>query len=176
MLIAFVWLLILLFKASTALRLLRVAGREPARDLASVTVVQPILSGDPALESVLASNLQSLTGASFLWLIDEDDTQAARVTQRLQRQHPDSSIRIYAYPQAPEGVNPKLFKMEQGRALVNTSAIMVLDDDATLDAASLQEMLNGLDDNSLVTALPGTARRITRHRACWRSLSTTTRR
>ncbi len=154
MLIAFVWLLILLFKASTALRLLRVAGREPARDLASVTVVQPILSGDPALESVLASNLQSLTGASFLWLIDEDDTQAARVTQRLQRQHPDSSIRIYAYPQAPEGVNPKLFKMEQGRALVNTSAIMVLDDDATLDAASLQEMLNGLDDNSLVTALP----------------------
>ena len=44
----------------------------------TLTLVQPILSGDPLLESRLASNLSELPEQAFLWLIDESDTEAQR--------------------------------------------------------------------------------------------------
>ncbi|EBW8989017.1 glycosyl transferase, partial [Salmonella enterica subsp. enterica serovar Enteritidis] len=61
---------------------------------------------------------------------------------------------ICFFPQAPEGVNPKLFKLEQGRKLVESPIVLILDDDAVLSATSLNTMLNESCDNSLVTALP----------------------
>ena len=36
------------------------------------TVVQPILSGDPRLESDLRANLQQTKTVEFYWLIDQD--------------------------------------------------------------------------------------------------------
>ncbi|AHG18367.1 glycosyl transferase [Chania multitudinisentens RB-25] len=152
--IAFIGLAILLFKQFFALSALRAPCVVNQSNLGDVTVIQPILSGDPALESVLASNLENLCETKFLWLIDDDDIQAARVTQRLQQRYPQSDIRVCSYPQAPEGVNPKLFKLEQGRMLIDTQTVLVLDDDASLSTASLQTMLGKLGDNVLVTALP----------------------
>ncbi|GKX55410.1 glycosyl transferase [Leminorella grimontii] len=152
--IVLLWLAILLFKVHFALRILRAPGTQTHGSFDDVTIMQPILSGDPALESVLASNLRNLCGAKFLWLIDDDDAQAARVTRRLLRCYPQSDVRVCSYPQAPEGINPKLFKLEQGRALVDTRSVLILDDDAALTASSLQTMLGELGDNALVTALP----------------------
>jgi ceramide glucosyltransferase len=125
-------------------------------DLHTVMVMQPILSGDPALESVLASTVGQLRGAAFLWLIDDgdDDAEAARVTQRLQVRYPQQHITVLSFPQAPEGVNPKLFKLEQARVQVTRDVILVLDDDAVLSAESLCNMLDALTESTLVTALP----------------------
>lgn len=153
-LIALIWLFILLFKFCFALKILRATTRGAQGELHHVTVMQPILSGDPALESVLAATLEQLPGAAFAWLIDDDDREAARVTTRLQQRYPQQRMTILSFPQAPQGVNPKLFKLEQARAQVKTEAILVLDDDAVLSAASLRTMLGELTDNSLVTALP----------------------
>lgn len=152
--IAIIWLAILLFKLVFALRILHGPRGQIRGGFDDVTVMQPILSGDPALESVLASNLESLRAASFLWLIDDDDKQALLVTQRLQQRYPQNHIRILSYPQAPDGINPKLFKLEQGRRWVDSQTVLILDDDATLSAQSLETMLGQLADNSLVTALP----------------------
>lgn len=154
LLIALLWLLILLFKLFFALRILRTADRGCHGELDAVTVIQPILSGDPALESVLASTVEQLRGAAFFWLIDDDDAEAAQVTQRLQQRYPQQHIAVFSFPEAPEGVNPKLFKLEQARAQVSRDVILVLDDDAVLSAASLRRMLSELTDNTLVTALP----------------------
>ncbi|NDO83692.1 glycosyl transferase [Citrobacter sp. NCU1] len=154
LLIALLWLFILLFKLFFALRILRAAHRHCGGDLHTVTVMQPILSGDPALESVLASTVGQLRGAEFLWLIDDDDTAALQITRRLQLRYPRQHITILSYPQAPEGVNPKLFKLEQARAQVTRDVILVLDDDAILSAESLCDMLDALTEKTLVTALP----------------------
>lgn len=154
LLIALLWLFILLFKLFFALRILRAAHRQCSGDLHAVTIMQPILSGDPALESVLASTVGQLRGAEFLWLIDDDDVAALQVTRRLQLRYPQQHITILSYPQAPEGVNPKLFKLEQARTQVTREVILVLDDDAVLSAESLCNMLDALTENTLVTALP----------------------
>lgn len=154
LLIALIWLFILLFKLYFSLRMLRVPARRCQDELGVVTVIQPILSGDPALETVLTSTVEQLNGAAFFWLIDEDDAEAARVTQCLQQRNPQQHITVFSFPQAPEGVNPKLFKLEQVRAQVESDVILVLDDDAVLSSESLCSMLGELTDNTLVTALP----------------------
>lgn len=154
LIIAFIWLGILLFKLCFSMRILNAPERHTQGNFSDITVMQPILSGDPALESVLAANLKTLQGARFLWLIDTDDVEAERVTQRLQRRYTQNRIDIRAFPPTPEGVNPKIFKLEQGRKKAETQVVLVLDDDAILSAASLNTMLAGLCDNTLVTALP----------------------
>lgn len=152
--IAFIWLAILVFKLHFALRILKAPYCERLRSVGEVTVMQPILSGDPALETVLETNLHNLREATFLWLIDDDDEAAARITQRLRRRYANQNIQILSFPQAPDGINPKLFKLEQGRAWVRTPTVLVLDDDASLTAVSLHRMLSELDDNTLIAALP----------------------
>lgn len=154
LIIAIAWLAILLFKVCITQKMLTATRDNNSCSFSDITVMQPILSGDPALETVLAASLQNLPGATFLWLTDVDDAEAARVTQRLQARYPQSAIHICAYPEAPEGINPKLYKLEQGRKQVKTLTVLILDDDAVLTATSLNTMLAALDDHSLVTALP----------------------
>ena len=50
---------------------LRHGGPQKADDVG--TFIQPILSGDPLLESTLARNLAAHPNAQFIWMIDEDD-------------------------------------------------------------------------------------------------------
>ena len=152
--IAVIWLAILLFKAGFAWRELR--RPQPCDNLSfdDLTIVQPILSGDPALESVLQSNLLALESAHFLWLTDDDDPGAAAVTARLQRRYPQRSIAIVSCPPPPEGINPKLYKMARVLEQITTPNLLVLDDDAHLSAQALRQMLVALEENSLVTALP----------------------
>ncbi len=154
LIITTIWLAILLFKVFLARISLDAPRQDLQRDLSCVTVMQPILSGDPALETVLDATVQNLPEATFLWLIDVDDAEAARVTQRLQARYVHQQIHICLCPDAPEGVNPKLCKLEQGRKQVKTPLVLVLDDDAVLTASSLNMMIEALEGDSLVTALP----------------------
>lgn len=151
---ALLWLAILLFKAGFAWQALRRPHTSGDVRFDEVTIAQPILSGDPALESVLQSNLLSLTGVHFLWLTDEDDPEAAAVTARLQQRYPHHIIDVVSSPAPPEGVNPKLYKLDRVLNRITTTHLLVLDDDAHLSAQALRQMLAELQDNTLVTALP----------------------
>jgi ceramide glucosyltransferase len=71
-------------------------------ELAPVTICQAILSGDPDLEDALESAVVSLPRASFVWLIDDDDTDAARITARLSQAHPQREITVIALLGAAE--------------------------------------------------------------------------
>lgn len=154
MLIALCWLAILVFKLVFALQVIRAQTAATQADLRRLTVAQPILSGDPALESVLESALLALSGAQFIWLIDDDDSEAAVITARVIARHPDCAVRVVVSTAPPEGVNPKLFKLERARLMAETDIFLVLDDDALLSTRSASMMIGQLRENSLVTALP----------------------
>lgn len=152
--LAFLYLAILLFKyLSTLWVILQVRSAHPA-NLSDATILQPILSGDPKLSEILASNLESLPGATFFWLIDESDTVAESVVTALQLNNPEKRIRILRFPPASEGINPKTFKLEGAWREIDTPFCLVLDDDAQLSAHSLSELLLALDQDVLATALP----------------------
>lgn len=145
---------LLLLKFVLALRVAR-ARTPPARQTpAPTTILQPILSGDPALAEVLATNLRALPQCRFLWLLDEDDAHAQALTGQLCARHPDTAIDCVVLPPAPAGHNPKMHKLALAAAHVRTTHLLVLDDDTTLPAASLAELLARLDTGDLATGLP----------------------
>ena len=129
-------------------------GRPEATALDGVAVLQPILSGDPALGEVLARALDALPDVAFVWLVDEDDPEALRLSSALVADRPGRRIERIVLPPAPAGVNPKTFKLERGRGAVDADVIVVLDDDATLEAGALAALAGALDAGALATALP----------------------
>lgn len=150
------YLLLLALKTAGATRVLR--QRPPAFhspfDGHGVAILQPILGGDPLLAQVLAANLQALPGAHFHWLLDEADALGRAAAAQLCAQHPDHRITCLLHPPAPQGINPKTFKLDRVLAQVQESIVLVLDDDARLSAGALAQMLDELPYADLVTALP----------------------
>jgi ceramide glucosyltransferase len=133
------------------------SGSQPSAggvDLSAATIVQPILSGDPDLPAALADNLAALPEARFLWLIDDDDAEAAAVTRKLRDAHPSHRIDTRVCAAAPDGVNPKLFKLEQARSAVTDGAFVVVDDDTRLTREGLAALVAALGTHTLATGLP----------------------
>ncbi len=153
-------------QAAKAAITLRTASRapeavDPADDaIGKVVVVQPILSGDPGLEDALRDNLLALAGARFCWLVDEDDAEAQRITTALAGQLARSGetatrLDVRVCPPAPDGINPKLAKLQPALdAAAEDEVFLVLDDDTRLPRASLGALLGGLETHTLVTGLP----------------------
>jgi ceramide glucosyltransferase len=119
----------------------------------TLTVMQPILSGDPLLESSLEHNLEhSPSWVNFLWLVDEDDTEARRVTKKLAEEF--KHLEIVFCPKVPERMNPKSFKLDYAFDKVKTPLIAVLDDDTLLSKRSLEHARNALQTADVYTCLP----------------------
>ncbi len=119
-----------------------------------VTVMQPVLSGDPALPGVLEENVKKLSDATFLWLIDDDDMEGRAIVEKIAAQYPDTDIIVQVMPPPPEGVNPKLFKLEAAWRTVKTDVCLILDDDTRLPEQTLNLMVETLADVQIATALP----------------------
>ena len=120
----------------------------------TLTIVQPILSGDPSLESRLDTNLTALPEQSFLWLIDEDDTEAKRISHTLAARHPSTSLRVELCPPCPEATSPKLWKLQRAATLTDTPIFCVLDDDTTMSAASAAALVAAATGHTITTGLP----------------------
>lgn len=125
-----------------------------------VTVLQPILSGDPALEETLAAGPERAPEARFVWLVDDDDPEGRAVADRLAKAR--STVRVVAGRPPADGENPKTLKLIRGEALAETEVIAVLDDDTTLPPGGLERLAaEALDCGGLATALPTWGRRPT---------------
>ncbi|HVK26911.1 MAG TPA: glycosyltransferase [Nocardioides sp.] len=170
----------LALQATKAAITLRTASRAPAAvepgddAIGKVVVVQPILSGDPGLEDALRDNLLSLDGARFCWLVDTDDAEAQRVVAQIVRSNGSSResghepaqtvrsngsgtprVEVVLCPPAPDGVNPKLAKLQPALdGAADDEVFLVLDDDTRLPRASLGALLGGLEAHTLATGLP----------------------
>lgn len=152
-------ILLALYAGLTAIRavlswryLARRAGhRGGPVDLADVTVLQPILSGDPTLAACLADNLRLTPEARFIWLIDEDDLEARAIADGMTL---PERVRVVLGPPPSDGENPKVAKLVRAFPLVETRYVAVLDDDTVLPAGGLARVISGLDAGGLATGLP----------------------
>jgi ceramide glucosyltransferase len=119
----------------------------PVGPLPLVSIIQPILSGDPALAEGLAANLDAPTAypREFLWLVDQDDALGRQICAELIACHPQADVRLLlcAPPAARE--NPKLVKLIAGTRAARGAIICVLDDDTRLPPAGLEQLLPALD-------------------------------
>jgi len=157
MLILFIslYLLLLSCKAYLSLRYKKHFDKpdKSAFDGSDVTIVQPILSGDPLLEQCLEHNLH-FSEVSFLWLIDEDDAEAQRIAQILQTKY--STIQVLPCPPAPQDLNPKAYKLQLALDHVRTEYLAIVDDDTKLSKEGLTQALYSLKSSNatIVTGLP----------------------
>ena len=112
-----------------------------------VSILQPILSGDPMLPLTLGHNLaaRSAYAREFLWLVDNDDAAGKEICGALIAAHPGVPIRLLLQPAPPQGVNPKTFKLVNGLAAARGDVVCVLDDDTMLPDGGLEQCLPYLD-------------------------------
>ena len=119
------------------------------------TVVQPILSGDPRLESDLRANLQQTKTVEFYWLIDQSDTEAQRVANKIcQDELFSQRIRIFLIEDVPQGINPKSYKIEQVVEDLTRPYLIVLDDDSAIDFSKMGELTAYLGQEVILTGIP----------------------
>ena len=116
----------------------------------TLTIAQAILSGDPLLESRLEANLNTFPTQHFIWLIDEDDTEASRIAQEVQHPH----LHVELCPPCPDATNPKLWKLQIAAKLVTTPFFAVIDDDTTLPASSAAALVEAARNCTVATGLP----------------------
>ena len=119
------------------------------------TVVQPILSGDPRLESDLRANLQQTEAVEFYWLIDQSDIEAQRVADQIcQEASFAQRIRIFLIEDVPQGINPKSYKIEQVVEELTRPYLIVLDDDSVIDFSKMGELTTYLGQEVILTGIP----------------------
>lgn len=119
------------------------------------TVVQPILSGDPRLESDLRANLQQTKTVEFYWLIDQSDTEAQRVANKIcQDELFSQRIRIFLIEDVPQGINPKSYKIEQVVEDLTRPYLIILDDDSVIDFSKMGESTAYLGQEVILTGIP----------------------
>lgn len=149
-------LYVTLLLSRAVLALAYAAATRPRRHGSAVptTIVQAILSGDPALEATLERNLIALPHCRFLWLVDADDAAAQAITHRLRERHAPVAIDTLVLPPPAPGHNPKIHKLAAAAPRVTTPHFVVLDDDTELPAASLAELIARIDTHELATGLP----------------------
>ncbi|RYE98263.1 MAG: ceramide glucosyltransferase, partial [Methanobacteriota archaeon] len=156
--LAAAYLAVLTVKTAAVLWVMRGARARPPGGAnatpAEVAILQPVLGGDAHLQQVLAANLQALSDAQFVWLLDADDIPGNTVADALVALHPHVRIERMQVPAAPAGINPKAWKLDHALAHVRAPVSLILDDDAQLSSDALARLLQDLTDADVVTALP----------------------
>ncbi len=112
-----------------------------------VSIMQPILSGDPTLPTCLEQNLEMQTRypLEFIWLVDSDDAEGQRICHSLIARHPQRVVRLLIQPPPDRTQNPKMVKLIAGAQVASGEILCVLDDDTCLPDAGLERCLPFLD-------------------------------
>jgi ceramide glucosyltransferase len=145
-------LLIILFaerllKHLLVVRFFRQPTPRPTPPFVLVSILQPILSGDPTMAAGLEQNLTMQTGypLEFLWLVDEDDAEAQSICQDLVARYPEKRARLILLPPPGSRQNPKMVKLIAGSEHAQGEVLCVLDDDTRLPDYGLETCLPYLD-------------------------------
>ncbi|HEY4389643.1 MAG TPA: glycosyltransferase [Ktedonobacteraceae bacterium] len=112
-----------------------------------VSILQPILSGDPTLVVCLEQNLQLLSNyqLEYIWLVDSNDYEGQRICLELMQRYPRRNVQLILVSPPGDQMNPKMVKLIAGARVAQGEIICVLDDDTMLPDYGLEECLPYLD-------------------------------
>lgn len=131
---------------------------QPLSDPLLVSIIQPVLSGDPTMSACLERSLQlkSRYQLEIIWVADKDDPQGQQICQELIARYPACTVHLLTEPPAAEGQNPKIVKLIAGVKVSRGEILCVLDDDTMLPDFGLESCLPFLDQPGvgLVFGLP----------------------
>lgn len=113
----------------------------------TISILQPILSGDPTLWDCLSHNLALKTSdqLEFIWLIDDNDLVAQMGCHQLIETYPDVKVKLISLPPSPNQISPKMFKLIAGLKAATGNIIAVLDDDTMLPNQAFDQCLPYLE-------------------------------
>src|SRR5260370_3324755 len=113
------------------------------RDLALVSILQPVLSGDPTMSACLERSLQlqSRYALELIWLADADDVEGQRICRDLIARYPKRDVQLIALPPPGEGQNPKTINLIAGAKVPSVDGICLLDADTMHPPYGLQRCL-----------------------------------
>ena len=116
---------------------------------ASIDVLQPIVSGDPTMEGGIVRTVEAIAGpgVSFIWMVDEHDEAGQAICARvaaLALLRGARRAEILVTQPAPQGVNPKSYKLRVAAGGTDGDFICVLDDDTVLPVGSLDRAVAAL--------------------------------
>jgi ceramide glucosyltransferase len=137
-----------------AWRYTAIAPTAAAKPTPTVTVVQPILSGDPALVACLARNLENQPDARFLWLVDDNDAAGRAIAASLAQQLGRAAVTVVVGPPPCDGENPKMAKLMRAEAEVTSDVLLVLDDDTVLPPGGAAALAKLAQASDIATGLP----------------------
>lgn len=140
-------------RLTSAARAVAAPAPPPVTDaeVAGITVLIPVRSGDPLLPATLARSARTLAPARVLLLADVDDPAGVAAAEAARVAGPHVEVRRCEPP--PPGVNPKVHKLA-AFAPGAGPVIGLLDDDTVLPAGGLARLAGALADADLVTAVP----------------------
>ena len=126
-------------------------ARPPQALTGRISILQPILSGDPTMPACLAHNVAVVTQlypdcAEFHWLVDERDAVGQTICCTLMARYPQVPIHLTLLPPAPQGHNPKTVKLITALPLTSGEVICVLDDDTMLPPTGFADALPYLEE------------------------------
>lgn len=112
-----------------------------------VSIIQPVLSGDPTMPACLERSLQLKTryALEYIWLADINDPAGQDICRQLMVRYPERNIQFVTLPPPSEGQNPKTVKLIAGAKVAHGDVLCVLDDDTMLPDDGLECCLPFLD-------------------------------
>jgi ceramide glucosyltransferase len=112
-----------------------------------VSILQPILSGDPTLATCLEQNIQLLSHyqLEYLWLVDSNDYEGQRICLELMQRYPRRNVQLILVSPPGKQANPKVAKLIAGTRVAHGEIICMLDDNTMLPDYGLEECLPYLD-------------------------------
>ncbi len=106
-----------------------------------VSILQPILSGDPTLRESLEHNLriEDRYPREYIWLVDAEDEEGQRICRALIDAYPKRTIQMVSMAAPPSDANPKMVKLIEGAKLARGAIIALLDDDTRLPERAFEQ-------------------------------------
>ncbi|QBD77910.1 glycosyltransferase [Ktedonosporobacter rubrisoli] len=129
-----------IWKYSMVTRFFRRSAPSSTASPTLVSIIQPVLSGDPTMASCLERSLQLKSSylLEYIWLTDRDDAAGQDICQNLMARYPNRPVQMISLPPPVEGQNPKTVKLIAGAKVARGEILCVLDDDTMLPDHGLE--------------------------------------
>lgn len=128
-------------------------------DEGTITVLQPMVGGDPALEYCLQQNLENAPNVNFIWLIDDDDIVGQEVAKNVLKKFENPKVRLAINPRPPRDVSPKSWVLRIGIDIAKnefpqSEFLAMLDDDTIIPPQGFSKAAAIAKNKKAVIGLP----------------------